>query len=39
VLLPNESFAYAYFDYERDFKAFITGMGKAIDDIRTGTES
>jgi len=36
VLLPNESFAYAYFDYERDFEAFITGMGKAIDDIRTG---
>ncbi len=37
VLLPNESFAYAYFDYQRDFKKFIEGMGKAVDDIRTGS--
>jgi chloramphenicol O-acetyltransferase type A len=37
VLLPNESFAYAYFDYQRDFKRFIEGMGKAVDDIRTGS--
>lgn len=37
VLLPNESFAYAYFDYHRDFKRFIEGMGKAVDDIRTGS--
>ena len=37
VLLPNESFAYAYFDYEHDFEAFITGMGEAIDEIRTGS--
>src|SRR5438132_2842193 len=37
VLLPNESFAYAYFDYEHDFEAFIMGMGEAIDEIRTGS--
>jgi chloramphenicol O-acetyltransferase type A len=37
VLLPNESFAYAYFDYQRDFEAFITGMGKAVDEIRIGS--
>lgn len=34
VLLPNESFAYAYFDYHRDFDKFVAGMGKAIDDLR-----
>jgi chloramphenicol O-acetyltransferase type A len=37
VLLPNESFAYAYFDYQRDFEKFVTDMGKAVDEIRTGT--
>jgi chloramphenicol O-acetyltransferase type A len=37
VLLPNESFAYAYFDYHRDFKTFIAGMGAAVDNIRTGS--
>ena len=37
VLLPNESFAYAYFDYHRDFKTFIAGMGAAVDDISTGS--
>jgi chloramphenicol O-acetyltransferase type A len=37
VLLPNESFAYAYFDYHRDFKKFIEGMARAVDDIRTGS--
>ncbi len=37
VLLPNESFAYAYFDYQIDFDEFIDGMGKAVDDVRTGS--
>ena len=36
VLLPNESFAYAYFDYQRDFEKFLSDMGKAVDDVRTG---
>lgn len=37
VLLPNESFAYAYFDYQRDFEKFINDMGKAVDEVRTGS--
>ena len=37
VLLPNESFAYAYFDYQRDFEKFLSDMGKAVDDVRTGS--
>src|SRR5437762_2587033 len=37
VLLPNESFTYAYFDYQRDFQKFMTDMGKAVDEVRTGT--
>ena len=34
VLLPNESFAYAYFDFDLDFEKFVTGMNKAVDEIR-----
>ena len=37
VLLPNESFAYAYYSYQRNFEQFVNEMGKAIDDVRTGT--
>jgi chloramphenicol O-acetyltransferase type A len=37
VLLPNESFAYAYFSYQRDFEKFINDMGKAVDEVRTGS--
>lgn|SRR5215813_2616203 len=37
VLLPNESFAYAYFDYHSDFEKFVTGMGQAVEDLRSGT--
>ena len=33
VLLPNESFAYAYFDYLPDFEHFAAGMGKAVEEI------
>lgn len=36
VLLPNESFAYAYFDYQVNFERFVAQMGKAVDDVRTG---
>jgi chloramphenicol O-acetyltransferase type A len=37
VLLPNESFAYAYFDYQRDFQDFIRDMATAVENIRSGT--
>jgi len=37
VLLPNESFAYAYFDYHQNFDEFVAGMDKAVDDIRNDT--
>lgn len=33
VLLPNESFAYAYFDYHLDFDKFVAGMNKALDEL------
>jgi chloramphenicol O-acetyltransferase type A len=33
VLLPNESFAYAYFDYLPDFEHFVAGMSKAVEEI------
>lgn len=37
VLLPNESFAYAYFDYRPDFDKFVSEAGKAVDIVRTGS--
>ena len=37
VLLPNESFAYAYFDYELDFEKFVSAAASAVDNIRTGS--
>ena len=37
VLLPNESFAYAYFDYQNDFEKFVRDAGSAVDNIRTGS--
>lgn len=30
VLLPNESFSYAYFDYQRDFETFSLAAGESI---------
>jgi len=36
VLLPNESFAYAYFDYVRDFDDFVKAMAKSVDEVRNG---
>jgi chloramphenicol O-acetyltransferase type A len=37
VLLPNESFAYAYFDYQVDFNKFAGEMGRAVEEVRTST--
>ena len=37
VLLPNESFAYAYFDYQVNFENFASDMGKAVEQVRTDT--
>jgi chloramphenicol O-acetyltransferase type A len=37
VLLPNESFSYAYFDYQRNFEDFMRDMGKAVESLRTGS--
>jgi chloramphenicol O-acetyltransferase type A len=34
VLLPNESFAYAYFDYKRDFAKFHHDAGTAVENLR-----
>jgi chloramphenicol O-acetyltransferase type A len=37
VLLPNESFAYAYFEYQPDFEKFADEMGAAVEAVRTST--
>src|SRR5215813_11571994 len=34
VLLPNESFSYAYFDYHDDFEEFVTGVTKSIKKVQ-----
>src|SRR5215468_3230382 len=34
VLLPNESFAYAYFDYQDDFAKFHQEAGTAVENLR-----
>lgn len=34
VMLPNETFTYAYFDYHEDFQQFIAEAGEAIDRVR-----
>ena len=36
VLLPNESFAFAYFGYEEDFGKFIGAAQRAVNLLRTG---
>lgn len=38
VLLPSESFAYAYFDYTPDFERFVMGMTTAVDHVRNSTD-
>jgi chloramphenicol O-acetyltransferase type A len=39
VLMPNETFTYAYFDYQRDFDKFVADMTKAVDEVRAGSGS
>jgi len=34
VLLPNETFTYAYFDYHEDFNKFVTEAAEAIKKVR-----
>jgi chloramphenicol O-acetyltransferase type A len=36
VLMPNESFSYAYFDYQPDFEDFTRNMSKSVEDVRNG---
>ena len=36
VLLPNESFGLAYFDYDRDFRTFLVGASHAVELARRG---
>ena len=38
VLLPNESFTFAYFDYEKDFEKFVLEAGRAVKQAQTGTD-
>jgi chloramphenicol O-acetyltransferase type A len=35
VLLPNESFSFAYFDYQEDFNKFIVAAQRSVDEIRS----
>lgn len=36
VLLPNENFTLAYFDYEADFASFITRAQRSVDEVLAG---
>ena len=36
VLLANESFTFAYFDYEEDFEKFVLEAGRAVKEAQTG---
>ena len=38
VLLPNESIALAYFDYDKDFAKFALGAHRAIKEAESGNE-
>lgn len=39
VLLPNESFSFAYFDYVEDFEKFIGAADRSVKEIQTGKGS
>jgi chloramphenicol O-acetyltransferase type A len=39
VLLPNETFVYAYFNYQVDFDKFAIEITKAVDEVRAGDGS
>ena len=36
VLQPNESFTFAYFDYQEDFEKFILEAQRAVNEVRKG---
>ncbi|HSS19708.1 MAG TPA: CatA-like O-acetyltransferase [Pyrinomonadaceae bacterium] len=36
VLMPNENFTFAYFDYEPDFETFIAQAQASVNEIRAG---
>ena len=36
VLLANDSFTFAYFDYEEDFEKFVLEAGRAVKEAQTG---
>lgn len=36
VLLPNESFTFAYFDYKQNFEEFLVAAGRAVKQAQTG---
>lgn len=36
VLLPNETFAYAYYEFQSDFEKFVTDMGRSVEEVRSG---
>jgi len=36
VLLPNESFTFAYFDYDENFESFLSGATRAVNEARSG---
>jgi chloramphenicol O-acetyltransferase type A len=38
VLLPNESFTFAYFDYQNDFEKFVLEAGRAVKQAQTGND-
>lgn len=38
VLRPNETFAYAYFDYDTDFEKFVSKMRTAVDEVANSTD-
>ena len=39
VLLPNESFTFAYFNYQEDFEKFAREAGRAVKQAQTGSDS
>ncbi len=36
VLLANETFSYAYFEYDPDFNTFVKAMDQSVDELRNG---
>jgi chloramphenicol O-acetyltransferase type A len=39
VLLPNESFTFAYFDYQQEFDKFMRDAQASVNAVRTGTSA